>query len=250
MTNQNTLLILFDLDGTLAESKSPIDDEMGELLRQLLERKMVAVISGGALDQFMKQVVDRMPSSARFENIILFPTCGTQCYRFVDSRWQKIYADFFSHEERGIILAAFNSVFAQLSYVHPSTVWGDVIEDRGSQVTFSALGQRAPREHKDRWHQKNNAKRLEIRSALERLLPQFEVRVGGLTSVDVTKKGFDKGYGICKAEELLGISKNEMLFIGDALYEGGNDYAAVREGLETIAVKNPEETKEVICRLL
>ena len=40
-------LIVFDLDGTLAESKSSLDSEMTELLHKLLDIVKVAVISGG-----------------------------------------------------------------------------------------------------------------------------------------------------------------------------------------------------------
>jgi len=40
-------LIVFDLDGTLAESKSPLDAEMGILLSSLIGVVKVAVISDG-----------------------------------------------------------------------------------------------------------------------------------------------------------------------------------------------------------
>lgn len=45
-------LIVFDLDGTLAESKSPLDAEMAKLLGALLGVVKVAVISGGNWPQF------------------------------------------------------------------------------------------------------------------------------------------------------------------------------------------------------
>jgi phosphomannomutase len=54
-------LIIFDLDGTLAESKLPLDAEMAALLARLLEVVKVAVISGGAWAQYEKQVLSHLP---------------------------------------------------------------------------------------------------------------------------------------------------------------------------------------------
>jgi hypothetical protein len=37
-----------------------------------------------------------------------------------------------------------------------------------------------------------------------------------------------------------------MIFVGDALFPGGNDYPAEEAGALSIQVKNPHETKRVI----
>ena len=74
-------------------------------------------------------------------------------------------------------------------------VWGEVIEDRGSQITFSALGQQAPLEQKDKWDP-DFTKRKKIKAILDTLIPEFSVRMGGATSIDITKPGIDKAYGI------------------------------------------------------
>ena len=70
--------------------------------------------------------------------------------------------------------------------------------------------------------------------------------MGGDTSIDVTKPGIDKAYGIRKLRDLLGISLKEMIFIGDALFVGGNDYPAEEVGVVSIPVRGPNETKRVI----
>lgn len=48
-------LIIFDLDGTIALSKSALDSEMVSSLAELLAKKSVAVISGGGFPEFEKQ---------------------------------------------------------------------------------------------------------------------------------------------------------------------------------------------------
>ena len=124
-------------------------------------------------------------------------------------------------------------------------IWGDVIEDRGSQITFSALGQHAPLEAKKKWDP-DFAKRRKMKAILDDLIPEFSVRLGGTTSIDVTKPGIDKAYGIRKLRDTLGIAIGEMIFVGDALFPGGNDYPAKEAGVVCIQVRDPEETKRVI----
>jgi phosphomannomutase len=117
-------------------------------------------------------------------------------------------------------------------------------EDRGSQITFSALGQQAPLEEKKKWDP-DFTKRKKIKAILDPLIPGFSVRLGGERSVDVTKPGIDKAYGIKKLRDLLGISLQEMIFVGDALFVGGNDYPAKEAGVVSIPVRGPSETKPV-----
>jgi phosphomannomutase len=82
------------------------------------------------------------------------------------------------------------------------------------------------------------------------LIPGFSVQLGGTTSVDVTKPGIDKGYGIRKLRDVLGISLQEMIFIGDALFPGGNDYPAEQAGVVSIPVRGPNETKPVTAAII
>ena len=124
-------------------------------------------------------------------------------------------------------------------------VWGEAIEDRGSQITFSALGQQAPLEEKKKWDP-DFAKRKKTKAILDTSIPEFSVRLGGATSIDVTKPGIDKAYGIRKLRDVLGISLKEMIYIGDALFVGGNDYPAEQAGVVSISVRGPNETKPVV----
>ena len=236
-------LIVFDLDGTLAESKSPLDVEMSKLLNSLLSIVKVAVISGGDWPQFEKQVLANLNQRAGLQNLSLLPTCGTKFYRY-DSAWTKIYSEDFTAEEKAKITRSLQQVSDDSGF-KPVRVWGEVIEDRGSQITFSALGQQAPLEAKEKWDP-DFSKRKKMKERLDQLLPEFSVRLGGTTSVDVTKPGIDKAYGIGKLRDTLGIAIREMIFVGDALFPGGNDYPAEEAGALSIQVKNPHETKRVV----
>jgi hypothetical protein len=236
-------LIVFDLDGTLAESKSSIDAEMSRLLHDLLGTVKMAIISGGDWPQFEKQVLSHLPHDKSLVNLSILPTCGTKLYQYkVD--WKKLYSEDFSADEKAKIISSLKKAVAQAGF-KVEKVWGEVIEDRGSQITFSALGQQAPLDEKKKWDP-DFSKRKKIKAILDPLIPGFSVRMGGATSVDVTKPGIDKAYGIGKLRDVLGISLQEMIFVGDALFPGGNDYPAEQAGVVSIPVREPHETKRVI----
>jgi len=235
-------LIVFDLDGTLAESKSSLDTEMSALLHELLGIVKVAVISGGDWPQFEKQLLSNLPHDERLVNLSLLPTCGTKFYQYSGS-WKKLYSEDLTADEKEKIIGSIRKA-TEAAEFKAQKVWGEVIEDRGSQITFSALGQQAPLEEKDKWDP-DFTKRKKIKAILDALIPEFSVRMGGATSIDITKPGIDKAYGVRKLRELLGISLKKMIFIGDALFAGGNDYPAEEAGVVSIPVRGPNETKRV-----
>ena len=235
-------LIVFDLDGTLAESKAPLGADMAGLLHDLLGIVKVAVISGGDWPQFEKQLLSNLPHDQRLVNLSLLPTCGTKFFQYTGD-WTKLYSEDFTADEKTQIVSALERAVGVAGF-KVERVWGEVIEDRGSQMTFSALGQQAPIEEKGKWDA-DFAKRRKIKAILDMSIPQFSVRMGGATSIDVTKPGIDKAYGIRKLRDLLGISMRAMMFIGDALFVGGNDYPVKEAGVVSIPVRGPQETKPV-----
>jgi phosphomannomutase len=245
MTRQ---IIAFDLDDTLAITKSPISDRMGELLVELLKKYDVCIISGGKFDQFKKQVVDRLEASTReLGRLHLMPTCGTRYYRYdeIDQEWKLQYAEDLTDDEKKLIVSVLESS-AKETGLWVDKPFGDIIEDRGSQVTYSALGQQAPAEAKYKWAEENAEAKLVLRSRVAEQLPDLEVRLGGTTSVDVTRIGIDKAYGMKKLMDTLDVSKEDILFLGDKLQEGGNDYPVRAMGIDCIEVSCWEDTAHVL----
>lgn len=236
-------LIVFDLDGTLAPSKAMIDAEMATLFSALLEVVRVAIISGGSWDQFETQVLATLPQDAHLSNLSILPTSGTTFYQYKDG-WQKLYSEDLSDAQKQRIIAALNAAVNSAGFAATKT-WGETIEDRGSQITYSALGQQAPLDEKSKWDP-DFAKRQKIKALLDVALPDFSVRLGGTTSIDITLPGIDKAYGIGKLRDVLGITIAEMIYVGDALFPGGNDYPARSTGVVCIQVRDPNETKRVI----
>ena len=245
-------LIAFDLDDTLAVTKTPITDRMGELLVALLDNYDVCVISGGRFEQFKIQIIDRLEATpSKLSRMHLMPTCGTRYYRYdqLKKEWAIQYSEDLTEAEKKKIGDVLEATAKEFN-IWPEKPYGDVIEDRGSQVTYSALGQQAPAQLKYAWAKENAELKLKLRTRIAAQLPELEVRLGGTTSVDVTRIGIDKAYGMHKLLDVLDASKEEILFLGDKLQEGGNDYPVKAMGIDCIEVDGWEETALVLQGIL
>ena len=243
-------LVAFDLDDTLAPSKSAIDPRIGELLIALAERVEVAIISGGQLGQFTAQVVDRLPEASDdvLSRLHLMPTCGTQYYRLTPAGIETVYARTLSDDQKARALAAVEEEARRLGLWEAQT-WGAILEDRGSQITFSALGQTAPVDAKMAWDP-TGEKKSALRDAVAARVPDLEVRSGGSTSVDITERGIDKAYGMRRLAEQTGIDLGDMLFVGDRLDEAGNDYPVLAMGVACQAVEGWPDTAAFLEQLI
>jgi phosphomannomutase len=241
-------LVAFDLDGTLAPSKGPISIEMAEALKSLVAVVPVCIISGGTKEQILSQVVDRLPLGTNLRNLHIMPTSGSQYFKRSFGKWREIYSENFTEEQSKKIIDCLE-VSAELLGYWPEDPYGKVIENRGSQITFSALGQDAPRELKESWDP-SGEKKDKLRRSVSSLLIEFDVRSGGSTSVDVTRTGIDKGFGMYELHKRTHIPLENILFIGDRLDVGGNDYPIIAVGVDYKQVKSPYETLRIIKKLV
>jgi HAD superfamily hydrolase (TIGR01484 family) len=250
-------LIVFDLDGTLAPSKSPLEPDMSRTLVELLKQKKVAVIGGGSYDQFKRQLLAPFKCPPELlKNFFIFPTTSMAFYRY-NKGWKEVYRKILKESEKRKIRKAFEEVYKEVGYVQPKKIWGDVLEDRITQMSFSPLGQKVVDDLgkkgivlKEKWREENDPLRLKMTRLLGKKLKDFEVRAGGITTIDVTRKGIDKGYGVRQIEKHLHVPIKDMVFIGDALFRGGNDAAAKKSGVQTVATSGPKETIAIIKKIL
>lgn len=246
-------LVVFDLDNTLAKSKMPLDEEMAELLRRLLVLKKVSVESGAALPQYKKQFLDYLAAPAGLlPNLYLLPTSGASLYEYDPSvaDWKQIYFHNFTAGEKEKIMAAFELAFAETEMPKPEQLYGVLLEDRETQITFSGLGSEAPLELKNAWDP-DRSRREKLIKVLVRELLDFSVKIGGSTSIDVTKKGIDKAYGLKQLVAHLNIDLGRVVYVGDQLSPDGNDAPALTLGIRCLAVPGgPEETKRLIRKIL
>jgi phosphomannomutase len=241
-------VIAFDLDGTLAPSKSPLPDRISDLLDKLLDKYQVCVMSGGKFEQFEIQLLDNLKvDDKKLAKLHLMPTCGTRYYRFKNGKWHQEYAEDLKPDEKKKIIEAIEKAVDHFNY-QEKKIYGENIEDRGSQISWSAYGQLVVQELgeegialKEAWDP-DSKKKLNLVNYISPLIPEFEVRAGGGTTVDITKKGVDKAYGMQKLLNMLSISKKDVFFIGDRLIEGGNDYPVKAMGVDCMQISHWQET--------
>jgi HAD superfamily hydrolase (TIGR01484 family) len=245
-------LVAFDLDGTLAPSKSPAPPEIVRMLKELISKYEVCIISGGSMNQFEKQLFSSeewgspVSSGPRdYHKLHIMPTCGGQYHVFTGGKWAPVYKEEFTREEVIDIKTALGWVEGGYFFPVPKLLWGPQVEDRGSQITFSALGQEAPTEEKEKWDP-DGLLREEVRDFLINRLPGLEIRIGGSTSIDITKYGIDKAFGMRKMLEHLNLPPEEAIFFGDKLEPGGNDYPVKETGIESVAVTGWQDTIEKV----
>src|SRR3989344_1936557 len=119
-------VFVFDLDGTLAESKVKIDDEMSELLAKLLTKGKVAIIGGAKFEQMESQLPESISKSS---NLFLLPLDGGSFYINKNSGWQKIYFQSLNKEEIQEILVSFSEAFLEAGYTKPENSRGEIVEN-------------------------------------------------------------------------------------------------------------------------
>lgn len=256
MRKKSTLrkkIVAFDIDDTLAPSKTSLSKEMAEAILRISSKVQVAIISGGAFPQFKTQIIaemNKLEGNKNLANFHLLPTCGTQYWRYIDGQWSQLYSHLLPHKQAEFVIMTVRAQAKKLGF-WCECPWGEIIENRGSQITFSALGQQAPLEEKRIWDPDGTKKEI-LRQAVADCLrgEKIEVKCGGSTSIDITQADIDKAYGMKKLSEETKIEITQMLFIGDRLDVGGNDYPVKALGVDCLKTSNPSQTLEIINKIM
>lgn len=236
-------IAIFDIDNTLTESRSVISATTAKLLSDLIDRMPVALISGGSIESFEKQVISHLTHTKK-NNLYALPTSGAELRAYEMGDWKKIYSFPIGHDKR-------RAIFKELSKtlkISPVDL-GQYIEDRGSQITYSALGKNAPLELKYTWDPTREKRRAIIKN-LKPHLPGLSMTIGGSTSIDFTEEGIDKAFGVSKLLQHLNISPPDAVFVGDAMDKGGNDAPVKTIGVHTLETKSIKQTENIITGLI
>lgn len=241
----------FDVDGTLTVSKTLIKDSMAILIKELVKHKIVLAVAGGSFEQlrtqFLPPFLNDDSMMPYIHNFILLPTSGTQRYEYDEEKRDWILTDKepLDEEVKDRAKKLLQVVIDDPEYGIPPNPIGSIIEDRDTQITFTPNGQQAPVELKLQFDP-DRKKREKIRDMIEPKLPEVSILINGVSSIDILPKGFSKAVGLMRFLNKAGLQKNDVIFIGDALFPGGNDYSVQEAGFDTIPVKGPEETEAII----
>lgn len=244
-------LFIFDLDDTLSRSKCPLGDDMAVVLCRLLKHAHIAVVSGASFDQFKKQFIDKIHCEDLMTKLHILPTNGASFYNFNPETglWHSLYKKLIPEKDVRKIMIAIREAMRLSQVKIPEKIYGKQIENRGSQITVSLLGQEAPISEKKAFDP-DQKKRFMIREKLQKMIPGYNIAIGGATSIDITPLGIDKHFAILELLKRLSLTKSEAVYVGDAIFPGGNDYPALEAGIDVIKVKDPNDTKEKLNAIL
>ncbi len=137
-----------------------------------------------------------------------------------DGAWMPVHAELFTEAQKREILEGFDAVLKATGFV-PEETWDP-----------------------------DFARRKVIQTDLVTRLPNVSVNLGGATSADITQPGVDKAWGLKRPAERSGIAEEKTLFIGDAIFPGGNDYPAKAMGLDTVCVRDSADTFDVVTAII
>ncbi|MBU0999414.1 HAD-IIB family hydrolase [Patescibacteria group bacterium] len=244
-------ILAFDVDGTLTVSKTLMTESMASLIKELIKQKIVIAIAGGRFEQLETQFLPPLLNDNSIipfiHNLILLPTSGSQRYEYdeIKKEWILMDKELLPLEVKKRAMQLLQKVISDPVYEIPPNPIGSIIEDRDTQITFTPNGQQAPVELKLRFDP-DRRKREKIKAILGPQLPEVDLLINGTSSIDILPKGFNKAVGLMRFLDKIRLAKSDVIFVGDALFPGGNDYSVYEAGIETIAVKGPEETEAII----
>lgn len=249
MPNIIKKVLAFDIDQTLNIAKTPIPPEIAALLVKCLAHFEICPISGQKFEQFIIQIVDELQkagvSEEQLTHLHLFVAQGTQYYRYSLEKhdWEQVYSYPLAEEDVVKITTTLEQAAKKLGFWEEDKLkpGDEIIENRLSQITFSALGQTAGTEEKYAWDP-DCKKRKQIVAECQKALPDFLYEIGGTTSINVAAPGMNKEFGMTHLLEELGAEKSDILYFGDMTQPGGNDYPVVQMGVNTITVRSHEDT--------
>ena len=242
-------VVIFDLDDTLAESFHAPSAETLAGLGKLIELMPVSIITGATFQRMHNQFLSTFETHPHAKNFFIFPTSSAQGYTFSEGGWKLLYDLALTEEERSRIKKSIAESVASLEVLRGIPHYGEQMVDKGSQVAYTHVGVDASKEVKDSWDA-DGSKRSALWEKIKQSLPEFEVLMGGVTTIDITRKSVNKSHGVIWLSKHLGIPAEEMLYVGDAFYPGGNDAAVIPTGIQVRSVKGPAETQIIIDELV
>ncbi len=231
-------IIIADVDETICESCQQISPEMAEQINRMTASGYTfAFISGTKAEDLQNMISSRVNETHH-----LLATTGTKYVLMEKENHSIVYNCSLSPNEKEEILLALDKLIHQYQIISLTTK-EDQVQDRDSQITLSAIGRHASSELKGKYDPDGSKRQVWIGFLKGLLGEKYDFKIGGTTSLDITQKGLDKEWGIRKFLKHHNLNSENVLFIGDKIYPGGNDYPATKV-VDCLAVKSPKDTLE------
>lgn len=221
--------LFFDMDDTVTQTRSPMEDHIYELYASIPHD---LVIVSGAQSTQIGQQVRNLPVYRLGQN-------GNQAISpSGDVLWEEVLSDTHARNIQEHIQAI--REVANISVLNEN----DLVEHRGAQISYSLIGH-----NEELLKKKACDPDKELRKSLLTQVPficdDLEVKIGGTTCFDYFQKGKHKGFNVQRLITHMGWNKDACLYFGDALFPGGNDETVIGV-IDTHPVADHLETFEIL----
>lgn len=233
-------LVAFDLDGTLTQHKTKLDEKNKSVLDRLGEKYHLVMAGAGLCMRIFNQM-DQFP-------IDIIGSYGMQVGRYNnDTKNLDIVKDVTMPVNKDEIERKVTFVREKYGYTDYA---GDNVQYHSSGViTFPILGTDAKQEDKLSFDP-DRTKRRKIYNEVCELFSDYNVFVGGSSSFDMAPKPYNKYYALSKYCIELGIKHNEVVFVGDDYGLGGNDESVYKSDFGFICVDDYRDFEKCVKELL
>ncbi len=231
-------LLVFDLDGTLSNHRTPMPEESRALLDALGQKYHIVMCGAGNVARVFKQMgnypIDLIGNygmmHAKVENGELVIT--KQVVSDIDK-------EFFLRETNRL----------REKYGYTEYAGGPIEWHPSGMVTFALLGTEAKKEDKLVFDPDRAKRRVMYPEVLE-IFKDYTVFIGGSTSFDIVAKQYNKYDATMEYAKMHGYSKEQVLFMGDDMGDGGGDSHVRLGGMDYIHVLDYTNISEMLAFLL
>jgi len=233
-------LIAFDLDGTLSQHKSPLPQANKDTLNRLGEKYRLVMVGAGQTGRIFRQM-EQYP-------IDIIGNYGLQLARYnAETRESELVRDLTFPCDRETVEQRVTALREKYGYTEFA---GDSVEYHPSGcVTFAVLGTKAVQADKLAFDPDRKKRRVMYEEVVA-AFPEYHVFIGGSSSFDMAPKPYNKYYALDLYCKELGLTHDQVVFVGDDYGTGGNDASVYESDFGFICVDNYLDFPERVAKLL
>lgn len=239
------MIILFDVDGTLTESRKKIKNNMIHIIKELKSKPNISIgiVGGSNLDKQKEQLGEDVLSLFDY----IFSENGLVAFKNNILINKTSISDFMGEENIKILI---NTCLHYMSTINIPVKRGTFIEFRNGMINVSPIGRSCSQKERDEFETFD--KEHKVRDKMVKYLKDklvdlnLSFSIGGQISIDIFPKGWDKTYCLQFIEK----EYDRIVFYGDKTMEGGNDHEIfIDNRTESYTVVSPEDTIEKLLKL-
>lgn len=240
---KNKKIFIFDVDGTIADSYCSVNKKDAEIICNLLvSGKIVVFATSRSRESVQEKVLNDLSCGSKyFSFVYILPAAGAAMYKWNNKEWEEVYRESMDANDIVKITEVYKRALHTIDPDIIKKVRPNIVNKKGVMLSCSALPVSATKEERRLWDP-NHKKRIQIIKEIVREFPYISANIGGSATIDITKIGINKAYGLNRFFEILKLNKKDALFVGDGIFPGGNDYCVLETGIETMKVESPEDT--------